>query len=186
MSGPELIAEEQPQVIAGVAQESIESAAPQNAIVVAGPAVVVRSDPRYVLAPGRQGPQGKQGPVGPQGGSNGYTAIAAVDIGGQRVVRLTATGLVYADATQTGSLSQAYGLSASAAAMGETVNVTAYGPVTEPSWNWSLGPVFLGVAGALTQSPPTAPSSVFSLVVGYAIGAQTVFIDPQPPITLAV
>ncbi len=55
------------------------------------------------------------------------------------------------------------------------------GSVTHPSWSWSDGPVWLGEAGALTQTPPAADHDV---LLGTAISPTEVVLSLQDPISL--
>lgn len=67
--------------------------------------------------------------------------------------------------------------------MGGQVTVQTYGPMEEPSWTWTPdAPIFVGLAGALTQ---TRPTSGFVLEIATALSATMIFIDPKPPIVLA-
>lgn len=85
------------------------------------------------------------------------TAIAATDLGGQRLVRALGDGTVaYASCDDPEGAADTLGLTLGAAAAGAPVDVVTRGLVEEPSWSFMPGPAFLGFAGALTQTPPAA------------------------------
>jgi hypothetical protein len=73
-----------------------------------------------------------------------------------------------------------------AATTGTAVEVVMFGALTEPSWTWTPGPLYLGAAGALTQTPPSAlGGATFLAQIGVASGATAVFIDRGPSILLS-
>lgn len=113
-------------------------------------------------------------------------ATAATDLSGHRVVTLDASGeLVYADNTNSAHAHAPLWLTTGAATTGAATDVVASGDVTEPSWSWTPGPVYLGGNGLLTQAPPSAPGAAFLARVGYAADPTTVYVDPQPSIVLS-
>lgn len=74
------------------------------------------------------------------------------------------------------------GLSLNAVAgAGELVVVQFRDVVEELSWNWMVGPVFLGVNGILTQTPPT---SGCVMEIGSAISATKILLERESPIFL--
>jgi hypothetical protein len=81
---------------------------------------------------------------------------AAIDCGGHKAVRAVAGGIEPASASIASQAGSVVGITTNAALAGEELTVVAVGDIEEPSWAWSLGPVFLAEAGALTQTPPTA------------------------------
>lgn len=133
----------------------------------------------------------EQGPAGPPGlngsGSDTVTSnrTTAAAISGHRVVKLLEDGTVdYADASDFDDASIVLGLTLGAAIMGASIQVREHGLVTEGSWTWTPGlPVWLGATGHLTQTPPVAPAA-FSLAIGSAIAADTVFIRIEPVVLL--
>lgn len=76
------------------------------------------------------------------------------------------------------------GINIAAAAANATVLVQNKGPLTNPLWAWVPNqPIFLGVAGALTQTPPTAASgALFSQRIAFAQSPTNVFIEIEPPL----
>lgn len=124
------------------------------------------------------------GPPGPSGGHTiAFTRVAAADVSGHRVVTPLADGTVaYADSSSPASLNRPMWVTAGAAASGTEVPVVAFGEMTEPSWSWTPGPVWLGADGALTQDPPTPP--MFLQQIGVADTPTSLFVDPQMPISI--
>jgi len=87
----------------------------------------------------------------------------------------------YLDSHDTAHIELASGVTLGAAELGEQVQVQRSGAIDDENWSWTPGPVWLGAAGALTQTPPTAG---YSLVVGVALSATRLAVDLQPPINL--
>ncbi len=132
-------------------------------------AVVVTDPPQITVSPsvaqtvvvdiGGTGPQGLPGPQGPQGlpGISGALIESARQSSGAisdlRVVRDVGDGVHIAVATPTNARA-ILGLSRnSASGANQTVNVIEFGEITDPSWTWTQGPVFLDAVGQLTQTP---------------------------------
>lgn len=132
--------------------------------------------------PGPPGPPGKDG----QGGALVFSYPAAVAISGHRLVMLDRDArLVYASAGSLAHADRVLGVTTAAAAAGDLVAVQRGGEMTEPSWSWALDlPIYLGLDGALTQTPPATPASKFSLVVGVPVTPTTIFINIGFPIAL--
>jgi hypothetical protein len=126
------------------------------------------------------------GPTGPQGpaGDATVTMTAGATLSGHRLVTKQADGTaIYADATNPAHVSVPLWLTLGAAAMGDQVTAQASGIVTEPSWSWTPGPLYLDVTGLLTQTVPV--SSSFLVQVGYATSATSIVLDRYPSIVLA-
>lgn len=109
--------------------------------------------------------------------------LAAEPIGGHKAVRIVAGGRARlassSDVTQAGSV---LGVSLTAADEGGSLNVRIIGEIEEPSWSWAPGPVFLGLAGSLVQTPP---SSGFIQQIGTAKSATILVVSLSTPIVLA-
>lgn len=139
-----------------------------------------------VVAPvaGPPGPQGPQGPIGPAGGS-ALERPAATNLSGHRVVRQRPDGGVeYADPTDLASLGTVLGVTSGAALSGAPTTVIGSGPMTEPSWSWTPGAtLYLGPAGALVETSPSAPSAL--LVVAVATSPTSILVRIGAPIQLA-
>lgn len=131
------------------------------------------------------GVPGPPGPPGPAGAAAmNFTANGA--IGGHRVLALDASNaVIYAGNDLPGTANKIIGMSLNAAAAGGALNVVRSGEVIEPSWAWNPTlPVYLGVNGTLTQTPPAAPAASFSLIVGFPTSATGLFVSVREPITI--
>lgn len=136
-----------------------------------------------VLAVAEQGPRGIQGPPGPVGGATTVT-VGAQALSGHSAVAVDATGLlIRADCTESAQRGAVIGLLANAYSPGDQAVVQTAFTLEHSGWSWSLGPVFVGPAGQLTQALP--PGALFSQVVGHALAPSLILVDIQPPITIA-
>lgn len=112
--------------------------------------------------------------------------VAGEDLSGHRVVRRHNGEVFYVDAADLSDMIGPFRLTMAAAAMGAHVDVLAYGDLDEPSWNWMPGePIYLGPNGALTQTVPTFPTSLFLVQVAAAIEATSINFEPKMPILLS-
>lgn len=104
------------------------------------------------------------------GGSGGGSTLSQESgeaLGGHRAVRIGSDGLVYyASSDNEATTDGVVGITSKAAELGAKAQITMFGPLTEPTWSWSPGPIFLGVNGILTQTPPT---NGVGLILGYAL-----------------
>ncbi len=123
---------------------------------------------------------GPQGPPGPSGA--GGFATAAVNITSGQVLALTAAGAVPADTSNPGHRWAATAVAASSALAGDQVSLATSGRITEAAWSWTPGdPIYVGAAGTLTQSPPTAG---WLRVIGHAESSISVWVQLHQPINL--
>lgn len=159
----------------------------ETAIALAGncstPIVMTEAhQPSVVVTMAIPGPPGAPGPIGPSGAA---TLIeTAVPISGHSAVACNASGLLIpADCTLLAHRGAVLGVTDSAYAAGAGAEVKTEFMLEHAGWAWAPGPVFVGVAGALTQTLP--PGAVFSQVVGQALAATQLLVDLQPPITLS-
>lgn len=160
-----------------------------NATVVAmpgtlnGTAVVSAGEGCSSIAVGVPGPSTGGGPVT---GSLLITGTAAVPLSGHAAVYRRPDGLIdYASADNTACMNEAIWITIGAASAGDDVTAVMYGELSEPSWAWTPGvPIFLGLAGALTQTPPTEPTADFLAVLGYAPIPTKMCVNRQPSIDL--
>lgn len=120
---------------------------------------------------------------GPQGVSGAVIIERRADqaIGGHRIVKITPTGCDYADSSTISDLGKVIGMTQSAFSMGELVTIFTQTTITEPSWNWTLGPVYLSTNGLLTQ---TAPTVGFLQQIGTALSPTELLLSFQQPIAL--
>ena len=131
-----------------------------------------------------RGPKGDRGPQGlPGSAGSGYVEFpAAVALGGHRAVRLQAGQAIYASSDAAADANLVLGLTLGAVDANGTAQIQTSGVMDEPSWAWTADlPVFCGVAGVLTQVPPTTG---FSLIVGTAVTPTSIFIGAKSPIVL--
>lgn len=136
-----------------------------------------------------RGPQGIPGPTGPPGAAGSgaifATGDAAITLSGHRVVTPDFDGtLRYATNDNEADLAAPLWVTTGAAAPGDAVSALAFGSLTEPTWNWVPGPVYLGTNGQLTQTPPVAPDAAFIAQVGIATSPTSLFVDRTPSIKI--
>lgn len=128
---------------------------------------------------------GEAGPAGADGVDGGaeITKTATVALGGHRAVVPDAVGgVIYADSSTLTHRDKVLGITTGAVSAGASATIRTYGELTEPSWAWTLDePVFLGLTGLLTQTPP---SSGFVQRVGFPTAATKLFIDIDDAVTL--
>lgn len=162
-----------------------EFRAPMRTIVVYRAArEVVRDRARTVVVRGQgvQGPPGRDGSG--TGGTETQTATAAITLSGHRAVTPQADGtLVYADNATLDHRGRPLWITTAAYSSGEVATAVSHGLITEPSWSWSPGQVYLGADGVLTQTAPVSPAA-FLAAVGEAVDATTLFVTRLPSITL--
>ena len=105
-------------------------------------------------------------------------ATASGALGGHRAVVITNGTAIHANNSTQPLVS---GITQGAVVNGATVTVQTTGQLTEPTWAWTSGPVYLGSDGLLTQSPPISGVIV---ELGTALTPTTLLIRVQPPIYL--
>lgn len=129
---------------------------------------------------GEQGPPGLQGIPGPAGGTalqrtagQALSALRAVyELDGQVFY------LDYRDATHIDLL---LGITLTAAQPSAPINVQRSGSLEDAGWSWTPGPVWLGVDGALSQTPP---SDGYDVLLGAAVSATRITLNLNAPIEL--
>ena len=119
---------------------------------------------------------------GPAGDGVTFVAVADQAIGGHRVVISTATGCDYADSSNLAHLGKVIGMTNAATSAGNSVKIWPAGKITEPSFNFALGPVYLSTNGLLTQTPPTTG---FIQQIGVALSQTTILVQILNPIEVA-
>ncbi len=120
---------------------------------------------------------GSQGPAGPISGILNKPALAP--LGGHTVVKSGLGGVDKASSDSVGDAGSVIGISLNAAiAAGQAVQVATDGEIFEATWAWAAGPVFLGLAGALTQTPP---ATGILQQIGVASSPTSILIDIQDP-----
>lgn len=175
---PEIVLLE-PQDESDIIETEVESV-----LVELGPADVLIETPQDIilLEAARQGPPGPPGAPG-QAGVSYVTFVAGGPLGGHRAVRAAFNRRAqYADHDDVTGASSILGITLHAAEAEEPINVAASGEIIEPSWAWVVdSPIFVGVAGVLTQVPP---DTGFQLVVGVATSPTSMFVAIKQPIIL--
>jgi hypothetical protein len=154
------------------------------------PPLVLRwrlDDPRQAYAAALRGPDAlaavlaPQGPPGLDGSGGTISGTAAAALGGHRALYLAADGLRYSSADDP--LTQdVLGISTGAAAQGAQVTMLAAGPLSDPSFAFVPGLIFLGLNGVLTQTPPT---SGIAVELGVSINPTAMLVRVRQPLTLA-
>lgn len=132
---------------------------------------------RAVIAGGLRGPAGRDGVAGGQS----ETLVAGAALSGHRAVIASGGSAYYASADSPQTAAQTVGVTTQAADAGAPVTVQRFGRLVELTWSWVPGPVYLGLAGALTQ---TAPETGVYLQIGVALDATTLDIRIGTPVEL--
>jgi hypothetical protein len=101
-----------------------------------------------------------------------------------RVVRVASPGrLCYARPPELEARAP-IGITTASCAVDQLVQLATRGPLTDSSWNWTVGaPILAGVDGQLVQAQPGGLLTM--VVVGTAISATTIMIRIGAPIALA-
>lgn len=111
------------------------------------------------------------------GGEQVLSKLAHQALSGHRAVYLFSESEVdYPDPTNYQQVKKIVGLTKGAASAGGVVEIQTSGLLVEPSWNFSLGDVWLGSNGLLTQTPPNSGNLV---LIGAAVSATALQIDIQ-------
>jgi hypothetical protein len=114
-----------------------------------------------------------------------YTATQ--NIGADSVVYESAPGnIAIADASVASTANAIAGITQAPVVSGAKVAVAGSGVnLSNPSWNWTVGPVFLGLGGMLTQSPLSTVGATYLQMVGYATSPTTILVMLGAPILLS-
>lgn len=105
---------------------------------------------------------------------------ASTNLSALRMCALSQGLLVYASNDNPEHAFATLGLLTEAVEAGQTTRLVTGGPVSDPSWSWSVGqPIFLGENGALTQTPP---ETGFLLRVALPVSPTQIQIDIDDPI----
>lgn len=138
-----------------------------------------------IVFTGPPGPPGADGNPGPAGTTD-VTFIAGEAISGHSLVILEGP-LVYAASSQDlSNFGRVIGLTTGATIESDSVLIITRGPITEPSWNWTLNqPIYLAVNGSLTATEPSiGAGDLFAQKVGFATGSDSIYLDLSVPIHL--
>ncbi|WP_240466932.1 hypothetical protein [Comamonas sp. lk] len=132
-----------------------------------------------VVTEGIQGPPGIPGPAGGQV----LQRTAGMDTSALLVVYEDLNGAVWpADPDVERDVLALLGVTVSAAAGGQPINVQRLGHIDDAAWQLQPGKrVFLGRQGRLTQEPPKAG---YDVLIGMALTASRLLLNFQDPIEL--
>jgi hypothetical protein len=98
---------------------------------------------------------GIQGPPGPAAES--FTATAAANVSALVAVSQYGDTVRPCNPNSASDLAALAGIAFNAAIAGGQVTVRRAGTMADASWSWIVGlPIFCGLSGALTQTPPVA------------------------------
>lgn len=126
---------------------------------------------------GQQGPRGIPGIPGPAGGAS-FQKLAGEVLSGHRAVRIEGGKAYYCDGNNPLHVGSCIGISLNAAIVNDAVNIQALGEVTEPSWSFSEGPLFVQGGGQISSTPGLA----FTQEIGRVVNATTLFLNVQQAI----
>ncbi|TXN33884.1 hypothetical protein [Methylobacterium sp. WL19] len=119
----------------------------------------------------------------PLAGQTSLTFGAGQPIGGHKAVRVVNGGqFMVASSDDASQIGTVIGVSSNAADQGDDLRVVSLGEITELSWGFVPGPVFLGVGGSLVQTPP---SIGFIQQMGVALSTTKLLVALSAPIALA-
>lgn len=101
-------------------------------------------------------------------------AVAAEILSGGKVVSVFNNNAVKAD--KDSNTLGLLGITMNAAILNDRVKVILYGVITEPTWTFNSGPVFLGNDGALTQIKPDVGTVI---LIGNTISSTSLLVNIQ-------
>jgi len=91
-------------------------------------------------------------------------------------------GQVFAlDYRDAGHINLLLGITLTAGGSGQLLNVQRSGIIDDSGWSWTLGRVWLGADGSLTQ---IAPADGYDLLIGSVTSATRITLNLQDPIEL--
>ena len=103
------------------------------------------------------------------------TLVASISLSALRCITTDGSGLAKYATPDTLANSVVIGISTTSASTGQNITIKTSGQITDASWNWTKGAIYLGANGALTQTAPTGGSIIVH--VAKAITATTLIID---------
>ncbi len=103
------------------------------------------------------------------------TLVASTSLSALRCITTDSSGLAKYATPDTLANSVVIGISTTSATSGQNITIKTSGQITDASWNWTKGAIYLGANGALTQTAPTGGSIIVH--VAKAITATTLIID---------
>lgn len=107
--------------------------------------------------------------------------VAGESISALRCITTNGSGQAVYATPDTLANAVVIGVSTTSGSSGETITVKTTGELTDASWNWTKGAIYLGANGVLTQTAPSGGSIVVH--VAKAITATKILIDIDTIIT---
>lgn len=107
--------------------------------------------------------------------------VAGESISALRCITTNGSGQAVYATPDTLANAVVIGISTTSGSSGETITVKTTGELSDASWNWTKGSIYLGANGALTQTAPSGGSIVVH--VAKAITATKILIDIDTIIT---
>lgn len=151
---------------------------------MSAPVVILKqSTPGLTILQVGAGLQGPPGPPGASGAAGATLYTAVVPVSGHTAIVLDSAGSCLPADASNPAHQIVSGITLQAAIAGDPVEVVSQGLVEHLGWTFTAGQsVFLGSAGALTQTLPG--DAVFAKVLGVAITPTRIAVDFQPAIFL--
>lgn len=109
------------------------------------------------------------------------TLVASTSISALRCITTDSSGLAKYATPDTLANAVVIGISTTSGITGDTITIKTSGQITDASWNWTKGAIYLGANGVLTQTAPSGGSIVVH--VAKAITATKILIDIDTIIT---
>lgn len=109
------------------------------------------------------------------------TLVASTALSALRCITTNASGLAKYATPDTLANATVIGISSTAADAGANITIKTSGQMTDASWSWTKGAIYLGSNGTLTQTAPSGGSIIVH--VAKAITATTIIIDVDTIIT---
>ena len=109
------------------------------------------------------------------------TLVASTSLSALRCITTDGSGLAKYATPDTLANAVVIGISTTAANTGENITIKTSGQLTDASWAWTKGAIYLGSNGTLTQTAPTGGNVIVH--VAKAITATTIIIDIDTTIT---
>ena len=103
------------------------------------------------------------------------TLVASTSLSALRCITTDSSGLAKYATPDSLANAVVIGISTTSASTGQNITIKTSGQITDASWNWTKGAIYLGANGALTQTAPTGGSIIVH--VAKAITATTLIID---------
>lgn len=131
-----------------------------------------------VLVQGIQGPRGEPGEVA----DITYERLAPGSMSALTVVWENEYGVVQsAEPDELEHVSHIAGITLTGTSTPGPVRIQYIGPISDDSWNFTRGRIWLGAGGTLTQTPP---EDGYDVLIGHAVSKSTMYINIQDYIYL--